>query len=89
MTGTPPTAAATRSLVERIAAALRAWDLPVRCPAYDVEAVWRAMAHDKKRRGKALRWILPRAVGRVEIVDNVPPEVVKAVLRDLGARRDP
>jgi 3-dehydroquinate synthetase len=72
------------TLPERIAAALVAWGLPVRCPPYPVEAIWEAMAHDKKRRGRSLRWILPHEVGHVEIVDDVPEQVVKSVLKELA-----
>jgi len=77
---------ADRSLAERIEAVLVAWGLPVRCPSFDVGAIWEAMAHDKKKRGGALRWVLPLQVGRVEIFEDVPPETVEAVLQDLGAR---
>jgi 3-dehydroquinate synthase len=84
-------------LADRIQHALAAWELPVRIPEMasigtgplDAGTIWNAMAHDKKRRGRALRWVLPRAVGQVEIVDDVPSAVVKSVLRDLGARREP
>jgi shikimate kinase/3-dehydroquinate synthase len=74
-------------LAARIESALDAWGLPVRCPPYEVGAIWEAMTHDKKRRGRALRWILPHAIGQVEIVEDVAPSVVKSVLQDLGARR--
>ncbi len=77
---------ADRSLSDRIEAILRAWGLPVRCPPYDTDAIWEAMTHDKKRRGRTLRWVLPHAIGHVEIVEDIPPRVVKAVLQDLGAR---
>jgi shikimate kinase / 3-dehydroquinate synthase len=77
---------ADAQLPARIEALLAAWGLPVRCPAYDVEAIWAAMAHDKKRRGRSLRWILPHGLGDVRIADDVPPETVKAVLKDMGAR---
>jgi len=73
-------------LVSRIEAALTAWGLPVRCPPYDVAAIWEAMGHDKKRRGRSLRWVLPYDVGQVEIVPDVPPEVVRSVLCEMGAR---
>ncbi len=73
-------------LAGRIEAALRAWGLPVRCPPFAVETIWQAMAHDKKRHGRSLRWILPRAVGQVEIADDVPSSIVKHVLHNLGAR---
>ncbi len=75
------------ALAERIEAVLSRWGLPVRIPATqtfeDIEAIWRAMAHDKKKRGRKLRWILPRAVGEVEIVEDVPPDLVKSVLKTL------
>ena len=74
------------ALAGRIEAALAAWGLPVRCPPFGASAIWEAMAHDKKRRGRGLRWVLPRAIGEVEIVEDVPQEKVKSVLRDLGAR---
>jgi 3-dehydroquinate synthase len=76
---------ADRLLSDRIEAILRAWELPVRCPPYDIDAIWEAMTHDKKRRGRTLRWVLPHAIGHVEIVEDVPPGVVRSVLQDLGA----
>jgi 3-dehydroquinate synthase len=76
---------ADRSLAERIETALAAWGLPGRCSPYDGEAIWAAMAHDKKRRGRTLRWVLPRAPGQAEIAEDVPPDVGKRVLVDLGA----
>jgi shikimate kinase/3-dehydroquinate synthase len=89
------------ALADRIEGVLAAWGLPVRCPRFDrcspseaeglgarpfdADGIWVAMAHDKKRRGRSLRWVLPRAIGEVETVDDVPRDVVIAVLRDLGA----
>jgi 3-dehydroquinate synthase len=75
---------ADASLPTRIASTMAAWGLPVRCPPFAVDDVWEAMAHDKKRRGKALRWILPYDIGHVEIVDNVPRETVLKTLLELG-----
>ena len=72
-------------LADRIEAILAGWGLPVRCPSFDADAIWDAMAHDKKRRGRVLRWVLPRAIGRVEISESVPQETVVSVLRSLGA----
>ena len=73
-------------LVDRLEAALSAWGLPVRCPSFAVDTIWEAMAHDKKRRGRGLRWVLPRAIGQVELAEDVPPEVVRAILCSMGAR---
>ena len=75
------------SLTDRIEAALVAWGLPVQCPPFDAGALWEAMAHDKKRRGQALRWVLPRAIGEVEITEDVPHHIVRSVLCSMGARR--
>ncbi len=74
------------SLAQRIAGTLTAWDLPTRCPLFDVTAIQDAMTHDKKRRGKTLRWALPHAIGKVEIADNVPPQIVQSALSAIGAR---
>ena len=78
-------------LVERIEAALSAWKLPVRCtpPAsapFLAGQIWEAMAYDKKRRGSALRWVLPLAIGQVTISQDVPKSCVLSVLREMGAR---
>jgi 3-dehydroquinate synthase len=63
------------------------WGLPVRCPPFSATSIIDAMAHDKKRRGSALRWVLPRAIGEVEISQDVSPDIVRDVLRGLGAER--
>jgi len=77
---------ASDRLPARIERALAGWGLPVRCPPFEADGIWEAMAHDKKRRGRALRWILPRAIGEVEIFVDIPPDLVRQVLRDMGAR---
>lgn len=74
------------ALPERITAALAIHDLPVRCPPLDSEEIWELMGRDKKKRGRQLRWILPRAIGHVEIVSDVPQATVLRVLRKLGAQ---
>lgn len=76
---------ANSTLVDTVQDTLSAWGLPVRCPPYDVGAIWQAMEHDKKRRGKALRWVLPVAIGRVEVTEDVPREVVTSVLQEMRA----
>ena len=74
-----------RGLAARIADVLAAWGLPVTCPPYPVEAIWAAMTHDKKKQGRGLRWILPRAIGEVEIVDDAPEGLVRQILVEMGA----
>jgi len=77
---------AETSLPGRIEAVLAAWDLPVHCPPFDSEEICEAMSHDKKRRGASLRWILPHAIGHVEVADDVPDPVIFSVLTGMGAR---
>jgi shikimate kinase / 3-dehydroquinate synthase len=66
---------------ERIVAALRAHGLPVDAPDHDAETVYEAMHTDKKRRGGRLRFILPRTIGDVILVDGIPDEQVIEILR--------
>jgi 3-dehydroquinate synthase len=65
---------------ERIIALLERLNLPVRPPAYHAADVLAVMGTDKKRQGNTLRFILPRAIGQVDIFSNVAREDVEAVL---------
>lgn len=68
----------------RIEGLLRAINLPTRVPRQmSTDAILSAMATDKKRIGRRLRFVLPRALGQVDIVDNVPFEDVSAVIDEL------
>jgi shikimate kinase/3-dehydroquinate synthase len=64
----------------RIETTLCRLGLPTTLPGYPPEAIWAAMASDKKKQGNRLRFILPTAIGRVEIYDDVPRSVVLEVL---------
>jgi 3-dehydroquinate synthetase len=76
---------AEAELPGQIAQVLTAHHLPVECPPMSADAVWAAMGRDKKKRGKTLRWVLPRRIGEVEIVEGVARETVLKVLRTMGA----
>lgn len=67
--------------VERIVNLLRQVGLPTEAPPYPPAEVWAAMGSDKKRQGQTLRFILPRAIGHVDIFDNVAREDIETVLR--------
>ncbi len=67
----------------RLVALLDKFDLPTRYEGYDPQRIWEAMAMDKKRRGKELRFVLPRAIGEVVITAEVPQKVVLDVLASL------
>jgi len=75
------------ALPESLERALSRHELPVRCPPLEADVILAAMAHDKKKQGRALRWVLPRAVGEVEITTDVPLQVVRSVLCGMGATR--
>lgn len=68
------------ALVQRVEGLLARLDLPIRAGAFAPETVLAAMSADKKRIDGRLRFVLPRALGDVELFDNVPIEAVLAVL---------
>ncbi|MCB0141317.1 MAG: hypothetical protein KDE50_15530, partial [Caldilineaceae bacterium] len=59
--------------------------LPVSVPRgdYDLDALMQAMLFDKKRAGKTLRFIVPRALGDVTIIDNPGDEHVRAAFETV------
>jgi len=59
--------------------------LPATIEGYRAEAIYQAMSTDKKRAAGRLRFIVPEAIGRVAIVDEVTPEQAMAALRRIGA----
>jgi shikimate kinase/3-dehydroquinate synthase len=64
----------------RIVSALERADLPTRYDAHAPAEVYAAMAMDKKRLNSRLRFVLPRAIGQVEVDGDVPAEQVLAAL---------
>lgn len=70
---------------ERIIALLNQLELPTQPPPYQPEKVWAAMGTDKKRQGSFLRFILPRAIGNVDIFTDIAQKHVEAVLADRQA----
>jgi 3-dehydroquinate synthase len=70
-------------LVERVESLLGRLGLPIRTDGFAPEQVLAAMATDKKRAGSRLRFVLPRALGDVDVFDDVPDDDVLAVLHEL------
>ena len=68
------------ALVPRIRALLERLGLPVSLPGYDVAEVHRAMAHDKKRKGRTLRFVIPQGLGDVVVIDDPGEAVVREAL---------
>lgn len=74
---TPP------AVAQRQARIFERYGLPRRVHGIDAEAVFAATALDKKVSAKRVRWVLIEAEGRPVVRDDVPDDVVRAVLRDL------
>jgi 3-dehydroquinate synthase len=48
--------------------------------AVDVEALLGVLGRDKKVREGRVRWVLPRAIGKVTVTDEVPEGLVRECL---------
>jgi len=60
--------------------ALEALELPTTYSRLDAEHVWDVMQRDKKARGGRVRMVLPTAIGKVDIFDDInAAEVARAV----------
>jgi 3-dehydroquinate synthase len=70
-------------VVERQVRLLDRLGLPTAAPGLDAGRLIEAMGRDKKNRGGKLRFVLPRAIGAVELTDAVREEDVRAVLATL------
>ena len=68
--------------IERLLAKLR---LPTRIPATPVSDILAAIRSDKKAVAGAPRFVLPRGIGRVEVVSGVNEAALVRALTDLGA----
>ena len=62
-----------RSLLENL-------QLPVRFKGSDPQRLWELMQHDKKVQHGSLRFVLPDRLGHVELVNDVPQQLVLEVL---------
>ncbi len=71
---------------ERLLRLLARFDLPP-LPALDAEELYGFMGRDKKATEKGLVWVLPRALGRGEMVSGIPRERVRGEL--AGFLADP
>ena len=69
-------AARIRDLLERLG-------LPVSVAGYSVAAIHAAMAQDKKRSGKKLRFMIPQALGDVVVIDDPGDDVVAQAIASV------
>ena len=68
---------------QRLQALLKSLGLPYAARGLAWELVRDATALDKKTRSGRINWILPTAIGTVEVCDTVPDEIVEQVLQTL------
>ncbi len=68
------------AFVQRQRALLENLQLPVLARDHAAERLWSLMQHDKKVQHGTLRFILPDRMGHVELVANVPKDIVMEVL---------
>jgi 3-dehydroquinate synthase len=69
--------------VERVIRLLARFGLPTSAPGLDAERLVAAMSRDKKNSRGKIRFVLPRAIGRVELTDAARIDDVRAVLSTL------
>lgn len=72
-----------RDLTERLIALLDRFGLPTSAPGLDPDQLLEAMSRDKKNRQGKTRFVLPRAIGRVETTGEASDEDVRAMVREL------
>ena len=73
---------------DRIVRLLERLGLPVQIPASlpaAVDQLLAAMSSDKKKKESRLRFVVPRQIGEVEVVDNVPVSMIVEAWHAVGA----
>lgn len=73
------------ALIERLEALVAGSGLPIHFPALGPEAILEKMQTDKKVMDSKLRLILPIKLGEVDIYNDVEPECILDVLKEMGA----
>lgn len=68
------------ALVENLTDTLQRYGLPVHLPDVPSDDLLQAMQRDKKTTGGQLNMVLLRSAGKAELVNNIPPALVKEVL---------
>jgi len=58
--------------------------LPVSAPGISRRLLREFMEHDKKKQKGVLRWVIPKALGKVVIVDNIPEEMIESALAKIA-----
>jgi 3-dehydroquinate synthase len=70
-------------LTERLRDLLRTFGLPHSVKPHDPARIVQAMSLDKKNRAGRLRLVLAKRLGQIECVDDVPPDRILNLLREV------
>lgn len=74
--------------VQKIVELIKAFDLPTNYENLSVDEIINKMYYDKKTTGGKITYIIPSSVGRVEIIKDIPLEVIKeALLKQKNSKR--
>jgi len=77
----------SEDVVVRQAKLLRAFGLPTEFFEQDFARIVRTLYQDKKTLGGKLRMVLPKSIGKVEIVENVDPKLIERSLKEASRWR--
>jgi 3-dehydroquinate synthase len=72
-------------ITDRLVRLLERFGLPARFPGLDADRLLEAMSRDKKNQRGRIRFVLPRALGHVELTDAAGLDDVREVLTTLFA----
>lgn len=68
--------------LERIKALIKKAGLPGRVRGLSVKAIMEAYGYDKKFTAGANRFVLPKRIGKVEVIEDLPGLLIRTVLRE-------
>jgi 3-dehydroquinate synthase len=71
-----------KDIPKRITKVLKEFGLPIQAHDLKSKDIIESLRHDKKNSHNKLRFVLPKAIGSVEIIDDVPETLIKAVLNN-------
>ena len=69
-------------ITRRVVELLRRFGLPTEAPGLDAEALIAAMSRDKKNRDGAIRFVLPREIGHVELTGDATAAMIRSALTE-------
>jgi 3-dehydroquinate synthase len=75
----------TPDVTSRLMALLSRFGLPISTPGLGPASLLDAMTRDKKNQRGQIRFVLPRALGRVELTGDVEAELMRQVVSELCA----